>query len=81
MSTWTIGWKYTNKDTVIMDLYNWKWNDYFIRSAQNGSKIRGNIHTGATPPWLRDDDDDDDGQGTSKTPIGPSEDDFRKWSE
>lgn len=64
-----------------MDLYNQKWKDYFIRSAQNGSKIRGNIHTGATPPWLRDDDDDDDGQGTSKTPIGPSEDDFRKWSE
>ena len=52
---------------------------YFIRPTQNGSTIRGNIHTGAIPPWLRD--DDDDGQGVSKTPIGPSEDDFRKWSE
>ena len=37
----------------------------------------GNVHSGATPPWLREEDSDDD---TSTTPIGPSLDDFLKHS-
>ena len=57
---------------------------------------RGNIHTGATPPWLQDDDDDSDdviggdGQVESKgrrgsgsqipVLIGPSDAEFQKHS-
>lgn len=39
------------------------------------------MHTGATPPWLRDEDEDDDGTFCHKGPIGPSEEDFMAWSE
>ncbi|XP_065843962.1 centrosomal AT-AC splicing factor-like [Oscarella lobularis] len=44
-------------------------------AAKTGKKFRGNVHTGATPPWLRDDDDDDD---EPMPVIGPSEDAFRE---
>ncbi|XP_031558968.1 coiled-coil domain-containing protein 84-like [Actinia tenebrosa] len=36
----------------------------------------GNIYSGATPPWLRDDDDDNDDK--KETCIGPSLEDFQK---
>lgn len=41
----------------------------------------GNIHTGATPPWLRDDNDDDDDATSSKAVIGPSFEAFKKNAE
>lgn len=48
----------------------------------------GNIHTGATPPWLRQDDDDDEDDGDVKEPnykrtcsIGPSEEQFKQHRE
>lgn len=41
----------------------------------------GNIHTGATPPWLRDDDNDDDDATSSKAVIGPSFEAFKKNAE
>ncbi|XP_003387089.2 PREDICTED: coiled-coil domain-containing protein 84-like isoform X2 [Amphimedon queenslandica] len=47
---------------------------------------RGNIHTGATPPWLLNDDEDEEEEKDNhhggicyKHPIGPSEDDFLHW--
>ena len=46
--------------------------------ATDGRKSgRGNVHTGATPPWLREDDEDEDGGLT----FGPSEEEFIKHSE
>ena len=33
--------------------------DKMVQTRQPTSR-RGNIHTGATPPWLQGDDDDDD---------------------
>ncbi|XP_038065927.1 centrosomal AT-AC splicing factor-like [Patiria miniata] len=41
--------------------------------------IDGNIHTGALPPWLRDDDNEDTEEGYQK--MGPSEVEFRKHTE
>ena len=38
--------------------------------------VKGNIHTGATPPWLREDSCDDDASGSKPTVIGPSLEDF-----
>lgn len=43
--------------------------------ARNG---RGNVHTGATPPWLRDDEDEADVDGVN---VGPSEEEFIKHSQ
>ena len=37
--------------------------------------MRGNVHTGATPPWLRDDGSNDAG-GSMPSLIGPSVDEF-----
>lgn len=59
-------------------------------SREQASTSKGNIHTGARPPWLDDDDDseedeDEDGPAKrpcigeiSKTPIGPTMEDFQK---
>lgn len=63
-------------------------------SSLNGSSsgkqaTKGNIHTGAKPPWLDDDSDEDDGDGPtptkqpcigeiSKIPIGPTIEDFQR---
>jgi len=49
-------------------------------------KGEGNVHTGATPPWLRNDDDDDDNDGQTSSAacndvIGPSYDAFKKHVE
>ncbi|KAL9965580.1 hypothetical protein ACROYT_G029401 [Oculina patagonica] len=48
-------------------------------------KGEGNVHTGATPPWLREDDEDDGdsqtGNTTCKEVIGPSYDEFKKHVE
>ena len=50
----------------------------------------GNVHSGATPPWLRGDDDDKGTSGSgggglagtsSGTTFGPSLDEFIKHSE
>ena len=39
----------------------------------------GNIHTGATPPWLRDEDEEEEvAEGVA---IGPSLEEFLKHSE
>lgn len=35
--------------------------------------VRGNVHTGATPPWLRDEEEEDHPKDSY---IGPSLDDF-----
>ena len=43
------------------------------------SSIAGNVHTGAIPPWLIEDNDTND--HSKPATIGPSEDDFFKWSE
>ena len=46
----------------------------------------GNVHSGATPPWLRGDDDEDtvsndsSGGGSSAMTFGPSLDEFIKHS-
>ena len=37
----------------------------------------GNVHTGAVPPWLRDDEEEEEKKGVT---IGPSEEEFWKWS-
>lgn len=42
-------------------------------------KRRGNIYTGATPPWLRNDDDNDDLKVVKQ--YGPSMDDLNKYHE
>lgn len=45
-------------------------------------KGEGNVHTGATPPWLQDDDDDNDNGAAAKNAlIGPSYDAFKKHAE
>lgn len=53
-----------------------------VQELQEGE---GNIHTGATPPWLREDDDEeDDSEKTKKSDgleIGPSLQDFKKHAE
>lgn len=41
----------------------------------------GNVHTGATPPWLREDDDDEEGASADNHVIGPSFDAFKKHAE
>ncbi|XP_043936873.1 centrosomal AT-AC splicing factor isoform X2 [Protopterus annectens] len=41
---------------------------------------KGNVHTGATPPWLIDDDDDDEESGNMHE-IGPSYEEFAKHRE
>lgn len=58
-------------------------NLYLLRVTQkNGKTFRGNVHTGAKPPWLQEDEEeDDDTTKTFKNPAGPSEDDFLYWSE
>jgi len=43
--------------------------------------VRGNVHTGATPPWLRDDDYDERVPEETSSLIGPSLDDFILHSE
>ena len=40
---------------------------------------RGNVHSGATPPWLMPDSSGDGGRGTSVL-VGPSEEEFLKHS-
>ena len=57
-----------------------------LSSSSKGKQSHGNIHTGATPPWLRDDDDDD--EENTKEPdckrictIGPSEEQFKQHRE
>ena len=42
----------------------------------------GNVHSGATPPWLRDDDDDKGTSPSSASSVtfGPSLDEFIKHS-
>ncbi|CAH3164253.1 unnamed protein product [Porites evermanni] len=44
-------------------------------------KGEGNVHTGATPPWLREDDDDEEGASADNHVIGPSFDAFKKHAE
>jgi len=44
-------------------------------------KGEGNVHTGATPPWMRDDDDEDDDVKAEKDVIGPSYDAFKQHVE
>jgi hypothetical protein len=41
---------------------------------------RGNVHSGATPPWLMPDSSGDGGRGTSVL-VGPSEEEFLKHKE
>ena len=51
-------------------------------SAHNPS-TRGNVHTGATPPWLREDDSDDGDSNSASghvSSIGPSVEEFIKHS-
>lgn len=56
--------------------------------SRKKSGLKGNIHTGAVPPWIRDDDEDDDDDDSergaeegSSLVIGPTEDDFKKHLE
>ena len=57
-------------------------------SRSKGKQSHGNIHTGATPPWLRDDDDEEEEDCDTKEPdckrtcsIGPSEEQFKQHRE
>ena len=57
-------------------------------SSSKGKRNHGNIHTGATPPWLRDDDGDEEEDSDTKEPdckricsIGPSEEQFKQHRE
>ena len=40
-------------------------------------KAKGNVHTGAMPPWMMSDDGD---EGCGRLLIGPSEEAFIDWS-
>ena len=44
--------------------------------TQSLSEGEGNIHSGATPPWLRDNNDDGCHKGSAPILIGPSEEEF-----
>ncbi|XP_065907770.1 centrosomal AT-AC splicing factor-like isoform X2 [Dysidea avara] len=55
-----------------------------VPSSNKSKQHHGNVHTGATPPWLRPDDDDSDvEEPVSKRPrhIGPCEEEFKKHRE
>ena len=63
-----------------------------FNNSSKGKQNHGNIHTGAIPPWLRQDDDDDDDDEEEdkdiKEPsckkmcsIGPSEEQFKQHRE
>lgn len=62
------------------------YDSFILSSTHIGCTSRGNIHTGATPPWLLGDDEDeeegerDDSVVILKNPAGPSEEDFEHWS-
>ena len=56
-------------------------------TSSSSSKVHGNVHTGATPPWLRQDDDDDEDSDVKEPDckkmcvIGPSEEQFKQHRE
>ena len=59
----------------------------YFTSFFSSSISRGNVHTGATPPWLLSDDEEEEGEKERndsviilKNPAGPSQDDFEHWS-
>lgn len=47
-----------------------------IPHFQNLVKGEGNVHSGATPPWLREDNN----EGDAPAQIGPSEEEFLRHS-
>lgn len=49
------------------------WYNFLLQSLDKGE---GNVHSGATPPWLREDDN----EGGAPAQIGPSEEEFLRHS-
>lgn len=47
-----------------------------ISRFQSLGEGEGNVHSGATPPWLREDNN----EGGAPTQIGPSEEEFLRHS-
>lgn len=73
----------------VMKRYTWHITSPAITSSSSSSsKAHGNVHTGATPPWLMQDDCDKEDDNDVKEPnckrmciIGPSEEQFKQHRE
>ena len=50
-----------------------------VQAVASGGR-EGNVHSGAIPPWMKDEEDDEEEKG-ERAPIGPSFDAFLKHSE
>ena len=46
--------------------------------SEKDSTITGNVHSGATPPWMINDPDDDATNSTEGKVMGPTQEDFDK---
>ncbi|EDO39365.1 predicted protein [Nematostella vectensis] len=55
--------------------------DLTVISIPNLPGVKGNVHTGATPPWLRDDDNDQSLPNDAGPQIGPSLEAFQKYAQ
>ncbi|XP_048588321.1 centrosomal AT-AC splicing factor isoform X2 [Nematostella vectensis] len=55
--------------------------DLTVISIPNLPGVKGNVHTGATPPWLRDDDNDQSLPNDAGPQIGPSLEAFQKFAQ
>ena len=46
--------------------------------SEKDTTITGNVHSGATPPWMTDDSGDDTSKDADGKVMGPTQEDFDK---